>query len=156
MIRVAACRKKGMHTADTQNFSRSHEQASQPGNEVQGETRHITRTEPTSRESRPIFVPSCKPPGAPHAAILRPADTAQLDGVVQHVMTATVPLSSSALPCGGTGWKVVFRTLWRWTCADTVGLSADKFLLLVSQRNIIRAFKFRFLRTHIDCFDPVL
>lgn len=64
--------------------------ASQPGNELQGETRHITRTEPTSRETRPIFVPSCKPPGTPYAAILRPADTAQLDGVVRRVMAATV------------------------------------------------------------------
>lgn len=77
MIRVAACRKMGMHTADTQKALQDFlSKPASRGNELQGETRHITRTEPTSRESRPIFAPSCKPPGAPYAAILRPADTA--------------------------------------------------------------------------------
>lgn len=36
MIRVAACRMMGMHTADTQNLSRFHEQASQPGERASG------------------------------------------------------------------------------------------------------------------------
>lgn len=113
------------------------------GCELQDKTRHITLAQGQllgNLAQSPC--PAAKASRRPYAATLcLPTDSVtQLGGAVQRAMTA-----ACVSEC------VSWEERWRWPCAHTRELSADRFLLLVSKWSIIRAFGLRLLLIYIDC-----